>query len=121
MRGQQGFVFQRAQAAAGAGVFAVVDVDHHGLRPCTLAQRCRAPAPMTAANSRSVISTLVSQWCICQASSVRVEPGVQRVEHGIERRHGVVRLHHLGRVGQHHADGAAAAHAQRTQRSRQAG
>jgi hypothetical protein len=43
----------------------------------------------------------------------RIQARVQRIEHGVQGRHGVVRLDHLGRVGQHHADGTAAAHAER--------
>ena len=49
-----------------------------------------------------------------------VQPSVERVEHGVERGHRVVHLYHFGRVGQHHRDGAAAPHAQRAQRRRQA-
>jgi hypothetical protein len=49
----------------------------------------------------------------------RVEPRVQRVQHRAQRRHGVMCLHHLGRVGQHHADGVAAADAQGAQCCRQ--
>jgi hypothetical protein len=38
------------------------------VRPCT-SRSAASAGPMVAANSRSVISTVASQWCICQASS----------------------------------------------------
>jgi hypothetical protein len=45
-----------------------------------------------------------------------VQPRIERIEHGAQGRHGVMRLHHLGCIGQHHADRAAAAHAAGPQR-----
>jgi hypothetical protein len=42
---------------------------------------------------------------------VRIQPGVQRVEHGARHRDAKVRLHHGRRVGQHHRHRVALAHA----------
>ena len=68
VRGEQGFVFVRAEALARAGVLAVADVDHDR-RAAVLARRMRSAAPTVGASSRSVISTAHSQWCSCQAIS----------------------------------------------------
>ena len=67
VRGEQRLVLVRAEPVAGAGVFAVADVDDD--RPCGRASRagCAAPAPIVGASSRSVISTSHSQWFSCQA------------------------------------------------------
>ncbi len=48
-----------------------------------------------------------------------VEARVERVEHGIQARYGVVRLDHLRSIGQHEADRSAARHPEPPQRRRQ--
>ena len=51
----------------------------------------------------------------------RVEPRVDRVQHGAEHRHAVMRLEHRRRVGEHHRDGVADADAAFRQAPRRAG
>jgi hypothetical protein len=49
----------------------------------------------------------------------RVEPRIQRVQHGIQCRHGIVRLDHLGRIRQHDGNGVILAKAQTRERTGQ--
>ena len=118
--GQQRFVFMHAHPFARAGVLGIGHVDHHQLTAMLAAQQreCRAHhrGELTVGDQHARLAMVhlpSQQRCI--------EPGVQRVEHRVQGRHGVMRLDHLGRVRQHHADGAAAAHAQRLQCRSQAG
>ena len=119
VRGQPGLVLVRAQALAGAGVLAVAHVDDDDLAAVLLAQPAqrlvhdRAELEVGDQHPGLAVVHLPGQ-------QRRVQPRVQRVQHRPQGRHGVVRLDHLRRVGQHHADGVAAAHAQRRQRRSQA-
>jgi hypothetical protein len=119
VRGEQRFVLVRAHALARAGEFAVADIDHHRLAPVVAlenAQRLADHRREFAVGDQHRALAVVQ----LPGQERRVQPRVERVEHGIERRHRVVRFHHLRRVGEHGAHRAVAADAQRAKRRSQA-
>ena len=89
-----------------------------GMRPCLLAQERERGADrrreLAVGDQHGALAVVD-----LPGDQRRVEAGVERVEDRVEGGHRVMRLDHLGRVVQHHADGRAAADAERAQRGRE--
>ena len=113
-RAEQRFVFQAAQALAGAAEFRVVVIDderlHFGAR-----QRLLDDLGKLAVGDQHLGIGVIED----EGDEGGVEPGVQRVEHGAGHRHAVMRFDQRRRVGEHHRDGVAALDAAARQRRRQ--
>ncbi len=104
----------------GPAVFAVVHVDHHrhaAMLALQQTQRLGDHRRELAVGDQHLGFAVVH----LPGQQRRIQACVQRIEHGVERRYRVMRLDHLRRVGQHHADGTASAHTQRAQRGGEPG
>ncbi len=104
-----------AEALARARVLAVADIDHH--RRATvfgLQQRQR----LADDGREFAITEQYGGFAMVHLPGEQpgIEAGIQCVEHRVQRRHRIVGLDHFRRIGQHRADRAATAHAERTQR-----
>ena len=118
VRGDQSFVLVRAEALAGTGELAVADVDDDRGATVLFLQQ-----PQCLLHRRRQLAIGEEHGRLAMVhlpgDKRRIEPRVERVEHGVEGGHGVVRLDHLGRVVKHRAHRRAAADAERLQRRRQ--
>ena len=104
-----------AEALAGTGILAVAHVDDRKRAAVLLAQHAqhlahhRRELAVGDQHRRLAVLQLPGQ-------QRRIQADVERIQHGIERRYGVVRFHHLRGVAQHGADRGAATHSERAQR-----
>ena len=119
MLGQPSFVRMDAHTLASPGVLAVAHINHQQLALKFLFENLQS---FRHRGGKLKIGDQDRGFAVVHLprQQVGIEAGVQGVEHRIQGWHSVVRLHHLGGVGEHHTDGAAALYTCARQGSRQA-
>ena len=114
--GHKGFIGHRTQFFGRAGVERVFHIDHQQW-PAGLAQRQRFfhHARKLRVHDHRLRLAVVQH----ESHRLRVQPGVQGIEHGPDHGDAEVRLHHGRCVGQHHGHCVVLANARQRQRTGQ--
>ena len=114
------FVIQAAHALTRAGVLGIAHIDHRDLAPVHLAEffqsRAHGGRKLGIGDQHRGLAMVH-----LPSDQVGIEPGVQGIEHGVERGHSVMHLDHFRGIGQHHADRGPLSHTQALQGGGQAG
>ena len=112
--GNESLVLHCSEPPTRPGIERVVDVDHVDLA-LELRQRRPHHASVHAVSDHHLGRAVLEDI----GDRVGIEPRVDRIEHGAEDRHAVVRIKHRRDIRQHHSDDVAALYAEPGQRRSQ--